>query len=163
MVSALQMKCIDYWRESMMDRMLLVTCLFVFSCIQALAEQKQPDGAFVFGYTDKLSCVPGEEIGFHLSSSSEAVDLSIERQGGINEQVFEKSAIPCATYPIPDRASSDGCNWPATFTMKIPIDWKSGCYIATLSFKNGEKDVSSQVLFVVRSGEPGKNTGILLQ
>lgn len=147
----------------MMNRMLLVTCLSVVSCIPTLAEQKQPDGAFVFGYTDKLSCIPGEELGFHLSSSSETVNLVIERQGGVDEKVFEKSAIPCTAHPIPDRASSDGCNWPAGFKLQIPNDWKSGCYIATLSFKNGEQDVSSQVLFVVRSSEPGKNTDILLQ
>ena len=147
----------------MTNRMLVASLLSLISCVSLRAEQKQPDAPFVLGYTDKLSCVPGEELVFHLSSSSEVVSLSIERQGATSEQVFEKLAIPCAVHPIPDRASSDGCDWPAAFKLTIPNDWKSGCYMATLKFRNGQKDVVSQLLFVVRSSEPGKNTSILLQ
>ncbi|MDG2390363.1 MAG: hypothetical protein P8M30_13715 [Planctomycetaceae bacterium] len=147
----------------MLYRILIVNCLLLLSSASAQAGQKQPEGPFVFGYADKLSCSSGEELEFHLSSSAETVDLVIKRQGAINKKVFEKSAIPCAVHPIPDRASSNGCHWPVAFTLKVPGDWESGCYLATFSFKNLDKNVSSQVLFVVRSSKPGKNTRILLQ
>ena len=128
-----------------------------------VADQQQPAAPFVLGYANRLSCVPGEEISFHLSSSGASVRMLIERLGGINETVFERHEIACATHPIPDRASSHGCNWPVTFTMTIPNDWKSGCYAATLILKHGENETRSAVQFVVRSAEPGKNTKILLQ
>lgn len=127
------------------------------------ADQQQPAAPFVLGYANRLSCVPGEEISFHLSSSGASVRMVIERQGGTNETVFEKTAISCQTHPIPDRASSHGCNWPAAFTMTVPNDWKSGCYVATLILKQDDKETRSALQFVVRSAEPGKNTKILLQ
>ena len=117
-----------------------------------LADQQQPAAPFVLGYANKLSCVPGEEISFHLSSSGDSVRMVIERQGGTNETVFEKNDIVCGTHPIPDRASSHGCNWPAAFTMTIPTDWKSGYYVATLILKNGDKETRGTLPFVVRSG-----------
>jgi hypothetical protein len=128
-----------------------------------MADQQQSAAPFVFGYANKLSCVPGEEISFHLSSSGESVRMIIERHGGSVEKVLEKTDIPCSVYPIPDRASSHGCNWPAAWTLVIPDKWKSGCYVATLILKDGDKETRNTLQFVVRSAEPGKNTKILLQ
>jgi hypothetical protein len=127
------------------------------------ADQVQPPAPFVMGYANRLSCAPGEEISFHLSSSAAKVGMVIERMDGTNSTVFEKADIACAAQPIPDRASSHGCDWPATFSLKIPDDWKSGCYIATLIANDGDKSARSTVLFVVRSATPGKNSRILLQ
>ena len=129
----------------------------------ARAEQQQPAAPFVLGYANKLSCVPGEEISFHLSSSGQSVRIVIERQGGTNETVFEKTDIVCNAHPIPDLAASDGCNWPAAFSMAIPKDWKSGCYVATLILKDNNRETRSTLQFVVRSAEPGSNSKILLQ
>ncbi len=137
--------------------------VILLASASVFADQQQPAAPFVLGYANKLSCVPGEEISFHLSSSGASVRLSIERQGGTNETVFEKTDIACAIHPIPDRASSHGCNWPAAFTMTIPNEWKSGCYVATLILTNGEIETRSTLQFVVRSAEPGKHTKILLQ
>jgi hypothetical protein len=129
----------------------------------ALGDQQQPAAPFVLGYADKLSCVPGEDLSFHLSSSGSVVRMTIARQGLTSETVFEKADIGCAAFPIPDRASSHGCNWPAAFTLTIPDNWKSGCYVASLILNTGDAEVRSSVLFVVRSAVPGKNTKILLQ
>lgn len=141
----------------------LAICTMVLASPQATADQKQVQQPFVLGYTDKLSCVPGEEVAFHISSSAARVRIVIERHGGNVETVFEKADIPCAAHAIPDRASSHGCDWPVTYRLPIPEDWKSGCYIATLIIRHAEKELSSQVLFVVRAAHPGKNTRILLQ
>lgn len=146
-----------------MCRLVLITCVLAATSQLAVADQMQPQEPFVLGYTDKLSYLPGEDAAFHISSSSASLRIAIERQGGTNETVFDKSNIPSAAHPIPDRASSHGCDWPATFKLKIPEDWRSGCYIATLIITHEEKETRSQVLFVVRSAKPGKNTSILLQ
>jgi hypothetical protein len=144
------------------------TCLLavagtLFAFPLARADQMQPASPFVFGYADRLSCVPGEEVSFHLSASSPSVGMVIERVGARRSRVFEKAEIPCARHPIPDRASSDGCRWPAAFTLKIPKDWKSGYYEATLTAGEGKKAARGTLFFVVRSADPGKHARILLQ
>jgi len=145
-----------------MTRCLWAVCT-VLAAIPLVADQQQPPAPFAFGYTDRLSCVPGETIAFHLSSSNGPVRMTIERQGGTNETVFEKSDIACGMHPIPDRASSDGCGWPAAFSLTVPDDWKSGCYVATVSCGAGEKTARDSILFVVRSSTPGEHSPILLQ
>ena len=130
------------------------------------AEQVQLAAPFVVGYPNRLSFAPGEEISFHLSSSSDRVGLVIERVGAANEKTFEKFEIPCRAHPIPDRASSHGCQWPAAFQMKIPTDWKSGYYRVTLlgkTTKESDNPARGALFFVVRSANPGKNSKILLQ
>ncbi|MEK6249826.1 MAG: hypothetical protein N2C12_16700, partial [Planctomycetales bacterium] len=89
--------------------------------------------------------------------------MTIRRIGASFENSFEKSDIPCAAHPIPDRASSDGCGWPVAFSLKIPADWRSGYYSVKLTVKDGDKSASGILFFVVRSADPGKNSSILLQ
>jgi len=129
----------------------------------AAAEQPQPTAPFVTGYPNKLSVLPGEEISFHLSSSGKAVDLVVDRLAAERVRVLEETGIACARHPIPDRASSDGCGWPAAWTLTIPDDWKSGYYEVTLSVLNGDKPSRSTLFFVVRSATPGEQSKILLQ
>jgi len=142
-------------------RLIVVAGILLFVCPLVLAEQVQPAAPFVMGYANRLSCVPGDEVSFHLSASSPTVGMVIERVGAQRIKVFEKADIACAAYPIPDRASSDGCQWPAAFSLKIPQDWNSGYYEATLT--GGDTTALGTLLFVVRSAEPGKHSRILLQ
>lgn len=141
--------------------------LFIFFCFvglenPAVADQMQPATPFVFGYSDQLSYLPGEEVALHLSSSESEIDLSIERVGAAREMVYQKEDIPGVVHPIPDRASSDGCDWPESFRFQIPCDWKSGYYQVSLS-AGGENPTSSTLFFIVRSSTPGKDTKILIQ
>lgn len=138
----------------------IVTLTFV---TQVFADQPQTASPFVHGYADKLSCVAGEELNFHLSSSGKSARIVIERTGITSQIVFEKTGISCEAHPIPERASSHGCNWPIAFRLTVPEDWKSGCYIATFLVDVGETEIRTPVQFVVRSSQPGKDTRILLQ
>ncbi|MCA9178208.1 MAG: hypothetical protein KDB14_27275 [Planctomycetales bacterium] len=139
----------------------ILACLTL--CAVSRAEQMQPAAPFILGYTDKLSCQPGEEIGFHLSSSAKQAKLVIERRGAENERVYEKDGLACQTQPIPDRASSDGCDWSVTYQLKVPETWRSGVYEATLETTDSEQPAKSSILFVVRAAQPGKDSKILLQ
>ncbi len=142
--------------------LLSILCFLVALIHPAVADQMQPATPFVFGYPNHLSYLPGEEVALHLSSSESQIDLSIERVGAEREMVFEKEGIPGAVHPIPDRASSHGCDWPVSFRFQIPDCWKSGYYEVSLSAGN-EKPASSTLFFVVRSSSPGKDTKILIQ
>lgn len=129
----------------------------------ARAEQMQPPAPFVLGYADRLSCEPGDAVRFHLSASVPHVDIAIHRLGAETVKVFETTGVACRAHPIPDRASSDGCQWPAAFTLQVPEDWKSGYYQATLTGAAGDEPPRSTLFFVVRSASPGADTRILLQ
>ncbi len=129
----------------------------------ASAEQMQPAAPFVFGYANRLSAVAGDEISLHLSSSAESVDLTIERLGVERQPVMERAGVACRPQPIPDRASSDGCQWPASLTFTVPADWTSGYYEVTLTATAGDQPVRSRLFFVVRSAQPGTTSKILLQ
>lgn len=122
---------------------------------------------FVEGYADRLSVTAGEQISLHLSGNTETVALTISRIGPLNQQVLERSKIPVATQPVPARASSDGCGWPAALTFTIPADWTSGYYEVKLSGNldspGGHHEAQGTLFFVVRSATPGKSSPILLQ
>ena len=137
----------------------------------ARADQPLPPGLYVEGYPNQLSYAPGDEVAFHLSSSAPRVSMVIERVGQTDRTVWQQADIPAAAYPIPDRSSSHGCSWPAAFRLKIPTDWESGFYRATLSVRDdgdrftyrNSRTASSTLFFVVRSAHPGQDTKILLQ
>lgn len=125
------------------------------------AEQTRLQAPFIVGYTHQMSYQHGETIDFHLSTSAKTVSATIKRIGAQETTVWNKTDIPGMAHAIPDRASSDGCNWPQTFQLAIPADWKSGYY--QVSFKDNDGDATGSLFFIVRAEHPGKKTKILLQ
>lgn len=134
--------------------------LLLVSSISVHGEQLQPRKPFILGYPSLHSIPQGDSVQLHISSSSNEFSLIIHRIAAKREKVFEKQSVPCSQQSIPDRASSDGCNWPATFELKINKAWKSGYYEATLSTPEGAK---GKLFFVVRNARPAENSGILIQ
>lgn len=129
------------------------------------AEQKPRSDLFIEGYFDQLSYVAGDSVKLHLSGTAPAVTLRVERVGAEREQVFEFEEIAARQYPVPDRASSDGCQWPVGFEFPIKDDWRSGYYQATLisAPATDGKVAKASMFFVIRSARPGKTSKILLQ
>ncbi|MGI9472291.1 MAG: N,N-dimethylformamidase beta subunit family domain-containing protein [Rubripirellula sp.] len=149
------------------------------------ADQVQPSEPFVLGYTDQLSYVAGDQIGFHLSSSHSTVDVTIDRLGAERTPVWQRQAIAVAQHSIPDRASSDGCKWPQALKIQVSPEWQSGYYEVSLTGSNeagaasgdpsesrdasetsdalGAGVAKSTLFFIVRNASPGNRTRILLQ
>ncbi len=127
--------------------------------IPGFAEQMQPKAPFVLGYADQVSYAPGEEVSLQLSSSEKLVSVSISRVSAKRDHIFDAKNIACSPQPIPDRASSHGCNWPSSYKFTIPMNWHSGYYEATLQ-TTGAK---STLFFIVRAAKPGTKTKILIQ
>jgi hypothetical protein len=142
---------------------LWVFVMIVVSSSGAFAGQIPPKAPYVMGYADRLSCRPGGEVRLHLSSSSPSVGLVIERLGGTNRTVMRHKGIRVGAHPIPDRASSHGCGWPAAWTLTVPEDWTSGYYQVTLSTEGEDGPARGSLFFVVRAADPGNRTSILLQ
>ncbi len=137
--------------------------LLTVSTTNAVAEQMQPTAPFVLGYPNQVSYQPGEQVNLHLSSSFDTADVIIHRVAADAVIMMEHKSIAVSAQPIPDRASSHGCNWPQSLSFVIPVDWKSGYYQATLTAGSGEKTATSTLFFVVRSAQPGKDSSILIQ
>jgi hypothetical protein len=136
--------------------------LQLFSSVVA-ADQKQPAEPFAFGYCNQVSYVAGEEVALHLSASSDTVDITIDRLGSERQRVYARQAVVCGSHPIPDRASSDGCQWPVAHALTVPADWQSGYYEVELGFTAKDQPFRTKLFFIVRSPEPGAQSKILLQ
>jgi len=143
------------------------------------ADQVQSPVPFVWGYAGKLSYVPGEEVDLHFSSSHAQLAITIDRVGAERTRVHASNGIPVTAHPIPDRASSHGCDWPTTHRLKIPDDWKSGYYEMTMTGMDrvsqeadpaGEasgtaarKPAKGTLFFILRNPDPASGSGVLLQ
>lgn len=159
------------------DIMTKNTTLFLLSIVWGIgatnvdADQQPPASLYVEGYTHQLSYAPGETVAVHLSTSAKQVSITIERIGLKNTKVWEKHDISGGAHPVPDQASSHGCNWPVAFELPIPEDWASGYYHATLTVRDSggafihrnQRTATSSLFFVVRSAHPGQNSKVLLQ
>ncbi|MEQ1824729.1 MAG: N,N-dimethylformamidase beta subunit family domain-containing protein [Pirellula sp.] len=142
---------------------------------RAEADQLTPAAPFIAGYPNRQSFLPGEEISFHLCSTEKIASVKISRMGPVPEIVWEREIKDLAVHAIPDKASSHGCNWPSTFQVKIPAEWKSGYYQAVATVVSDPKlsddpkaskepkTVRANMYFVVRSPSPGTASRILIQ
>ena len=97
------------------------------------------------GYCWPQSALPGEEIALHVSSTG-PFGVEVAREGGDRVSVWGADAVAGSEHPIPATASAEGCGWPATLTIPVGEDWRSGYYAVTLS--SGEE--RADAFFVVR-------------
>lgn len=126
---------------------------------------------FIEGYTNQLSYQPGEKVALHLSSSEPQYTVEITRRGPENKTVFKETRTNGAAYPVPENASSHGCQWPAAFELTIPDSWQSGYYNVRLSvtdrggkfIQRNSRSAESNLFFIVRAKQPGSQTKILIQ
>lgn len=147
----------------------LLLCLFLVFANPAISTP--PPSLFVEGYTGDLSYAPGDEVGFHVSTSARKFSLEIIRLGAGEETVHRQKNIDGTEHPIPENASSHGCGWPVSYRWKIPADLQSGYYHVKLNVNDrggkfvhrNTRTAAGSCFFVVRSAAPGKDTKILLQ
>ncbi len=135
------------------------------------ADVTDPRPLFIEGYAGRVSYAPGEELTLHVSTSVPKFTLEITRLGAKPHVVHTQADVVGQESPIPENASSHGCQWPASFRLTIPETWTSGYYqVALKAADNGGKFVQrnrrtaeSSCFFIVRPQTPGKQTAILLQ
>jgi hypothetical protein len=145
---------------------LLLACL---STATALAQEPRP--LFIEAYSDQLSYVSGEEIEFHISTSAAQYGMEIARIGQRREVIWSKDKLEGKEHPVPENASSHGCQWPVAFKLKVPAEWRSGYYSVKLSVadqggqfvQRNRRTAEGEMFFVVRSSQPGRDSVILLQ
>lgn len=145
--------------------------MFSLVAAQAIAASDEPRPLFVEGYAGRVSYAPLDELTLHISSSAPTVAVEISRLGATPEPVWSSPAVETHEHPVPENASSHGCHWPATVTLKIPAEWRSGYYHVSLRARDGggsfiqrnTRTAEGSCYFVLRPSEPGKASKILLQ
>ncbi|MFP6584715.1 MAG: N,N-dimethylformamidase beta subunit family domain-containing protein [Candidatus Hydrogenedentota bacterium] len=159
---------------SALFRHYLSTLILFIGLLTGLVAYAAPADApwiFIEGYAGQLSVAPGEEVTLHVSTSVTKYDVEITRLGAKTESVWTLNDAPGHAYPVPENASSHGAQWPESFRVTIPHEWRSGYYQVTLRAEvkggkfagRGRRTAESTCYFIVRSATPGKDTNILLQ
>ncbi|MHB1431639.1 MAG: N,N-dimethylformamidase beta subunit family domain-containing protein [Streptosporangiaceae bacterium] len=117
------------------------------------------------GYPDQWSYAPGETVTVACSSRSPVFSVEIARIGGTREIVWTRADVPGEWHSVGENASSNGCDWPASFRYNIPADQRSGYYEVVLrgTDERTGRLTESRAFFVVRppAGQP-RNGAILL-
>ncbi len=136
-----------------------------------MAFPEETPSLYVEGYTGAVSYEPGDELNLHVSTAARTFKVTIRRIGAETQTVWEKSDIPGSEYPVPEMASSSGCDWPVALTIPIPANWKSGYYDVQLEvsdqggryYQRNARTAEGSCYFVLRPSDPGRDTSILLQ
>lgn len=90
------------------------------------------------GYSDKNNYAPGETMELFIHSFSGFHRLEIWRFGVHNDRLFTVDSVPGFPQNFDCYAYSNGCNWLATYSFKIPEYYNSGYYSVKLIAQNGE-------------------------
>jgi hypothetical protein len=118
--------------------------------------------SFITGYASATSVFPGAEIEFHVSILMQfvsrprpfTVDIfrltdAFPRPGDFSGLPIHSGTAEADDEIFPLMAPENGCGWPAAYRLSIPLDWRSGVYIARL--RSVESLSSYDIPFVVKA------------
>ena len=118
----------------------------------------------VDGYCDRMSCLPGDEVGLCVSTNGTRYQVEVSRVGTDRRVVWKSSELPGALHPVPADAAMRGCRWPVGVKIPVGKEWRSGLYRIVLRAIDGSRrSQPREAIFIVRSARPGKENQILLQ
>ena len=127
---------------------------------------------YIEAYPGEISYAPGDELELHVSTTSPVYAIEIARVGKDRTVVFEQDKIEGGQeYPVPEKASAEGCGWPVGFRMKLPEEWQTGYYEVRFRIADSggrftqwnRRTAEGGCYFVLRPSSPGKDSRILLQ
>lgn len=127
----------------------------------AAAERRDDDPggtSAIAVYAGAMSCLPGESLAFHVSTTAPRYTATITRVGAEPQVVWTSEPLAGGSHPTPPDASTHGCRWPVAFRVPIGSDWRSGVYVARLEGGGG----STETFFIVR-GTAATSARILFQ
>ena len=119
--------------------------------------------AAVEGYATPTSVAAGETVLLRCSATVPRIAVEIARVGAAREVVWQRDVVEVEYHAVPDNVAESGCEWPATVSVPVEPQWRSGYYEVT--FRVPDMDgpaATSHAFFVVRSPHPGRDTAIVL-
>ena len=105
--------------------------------LRAQDENKLP--LAIEGYFDRMSCLPGEVAGLHVSTSADTYSVQLIRVGAQPKTYWQAKGLPADLYPVPADVAMSGCDWPAALHLPVGKDWPSGLYVARLQGQRGQQ------------------------
>jgi hypothetical protein len=122
-----------------------------------------PDLLEIWCYTDRCSYGPGDQIAIHVHTTGRQYSIEIVRDGHQPQIVHRADGLPGRRQATPADCSIKGCGWTVTHTVRIPEQWRSGCYlvIARTENESGERR-QGEHFFVLRASEPGAQAPLAL-
>ncbi len=120
-----------------------------------------PNDLEVWGYTDKMSYAPGDEVALHVNTTADSYTLIIQRDGGTLETLATVEGLTAGYYETPIDCYEKGCGWPVSHRFTIPDDWKSGGYILILRVERDGQTVEQDAFLTLRAKDPGAESDIL--
>ena len=114
---------------------------------------RDPQVLEIWGYTDRISYLPGDEVVLHVSTTSKNWTFEVGRDGEHYEPLLEQTDLPGHHQETPEDCSIQGCNWSASFSFTIPQDWRAGGYLITFRAEQGGDSIEEHHLFILRQSK----------
>lgn len=151
-------------------RKAVATGLLAAGSMLDVSAETAPEALFIEGYSEKVSYRPGEDLQLCVSCSEPEYSVEIIRMGANPKTVWKKEKLEGHAHPIPEKASSHGCQWPVGLEFNIPEDWKSGYYKVILKTRDrgarfvmrNARTAEGQCFFILRAGSVHPRSKILL-
>ena len=96
------------------------------------APNEESDELQVFGYTDRLTYAPGEEVAFHIWTTAKSCAIEIVRDGARPDIIARWDGVRGGRHPTPADAYARGCGWPVAHRWRVPPDARSGGHLVRL-------------------------------
>lgn len=132
--------------------------------LAGLPARSQTVSGAIEAYAGLASVRAGSSFSFHgrdpqASSKTDRVhSLSFVRIGWPDQSMLT-TTVKLRNRSVPANASTDGCNWPAAYTLNVPSTWPSGLYVAVF----GSGSSTSRVPFVVRPATSAAPKAVMVQ
>jgi hypothetical protein len=97
-----------------------------------------------------------------VSTTASSFAVLIYRDGAEQEAVYRAAGVPGQLHETPDDAYAAGCGWPASVTVEVPDDWRSGGYVVELTARDGRGTATQDGFFAVRPARSAHTRPIAL-
>jgi len=117
----------------------------------------------IWGYTEKLSYVAGDEVKIRVHTTAPKFNIVIFRDGYEKKTVYTQADVKGVQQATPEDAYQSGCDWTDVHSFKIPTEWPAGVYLIILQAEgtNNQK-MEREAFFVLRSSAQGQKNSIVL-
>ena len=111
---------------------------------------RDPEVLEIWGYTNQISYLPGDEVVLHVSTTATRWSLEVGRDGQDYVPLLKENNIPGDHQDTPQECSITGCDWSPSYRFNIPQDWESGGYLITFRAEKDGDQIEEHHLFILR-------------
>lgn len=107
-------------------------------------------GLEIWGYVGRPSYAAGETLTAHVCTNGKSFDVRIWRFGARHELVHEIKDCAGTWHETPPDAYANGCGWPASVSVTILPEWRSGAYLVEFVATDAGGSAIQDGFFILR-------------